>query len=190
MPLLASQLPVVEVGRVYYKTALRNAAALGYPVLLLLKGNTKLSSSLRNLPFCLQGSVTSLCSFAPLVRSLSSLSWLAAQRGEPPWSQGTMEVPGKGLGLVGFDGSWLWTCLPWQTALRWPLTSSLRSWQLMFLWQFSSLSPSPLCWCWWVVQGAKPAENHRCYCGADLASCQFSLPGQVFGIRCPPVQGG
>lgn len=72
MLVLASQLPVIEVCRVYYKTALRNVAALGYPILLLLKGNIKLSSSLRNLPFSLHHSVAFLHSFVELVHSLRS----------------------------------------------------------------------------------------------------------------------
>lgn len=106
MLILASQLLVVEVHRVYYKIALRNAAALRYPILLLLKGNIKLSSSLRNLPFCLQCGVASLHSFAELVCSLSSLSWLTV------WWSGAPVVTGQRGAAEGawgrdFDSIWL-----------------------------------------------------------------------------------
>lgn len=95
---LASQLPVVEARRVYYKTTLRNAAALGYPILLLLKGNQKLSSSLRNLPFCLQRSVAFLRALAELVQLLSSLSWSLWSGVSRDSHRSAWSCRGRGLG--------------------------------------------------------------------------------------------
>lgn len=90
--LLASQLPGVGVCRVHYKTVVRNVAALGCPVLLLLEGDINLPQAGGNLPFDLQWSAASLRS---VVFTLGAPSGLWS---EPRWSQLSVGLQGRGWG--------------------------------------------------------------------------------------------
>lgn len=96
-----------------YETVVRNVAALGCPVLLLLEGAMELEGSFR----LTCGRVLHLCALLRLPLELR------AGRGLSPGGPSAAWGCRAGLGVLGFDGPWLLV-----------LNSSTGWSQLMFQW--------------------------------------------------------